>query len=299
MAAIEELDHEAREIAVTRMLSEARSWLAHAVEATEPASIATFKAQMATIAEATKQLGLSKEIQLDAQEMVRRAERGVGVAIRKGQEDGTVATKSEMAMRATAIREMNQGRRDQQDINALIRKPVPTDIAPSDDLTGNGAGIYQMTDDVSDEQFDGAIEDAKSEGNLSRANVVRKINGGTLKLSGQPRLDKISELAQRGMTSGQIAREIGLSEDYVRKIARTADITIAADQTMSYSRRRIDHDRIAQHAVASLEGLAMALDLFNPEELTDKQHAAHWSTSLTHSLRALNRFHKQIKEMTK
>jgi len=36
-------------------------------------------------------LNLSKEIQLDALEMVRRAERGVGLAIRKGQAEGTVA----------------------------------------------------------------------------------------------------------------------------------------------------------------------------------------------------------------
>ena len=67
VAAIEALDPEQRSVAVTRMLSEARSWLAHAVEASEPQAISEFKAAMATVAEATKQLGLSKSIQLDAQ----------------------------------------------------------------------------------------------------------------------------------------------------------------------------------------------------------------------------------------
>ena len=90
MAAVEALDPQAREVAVTQMLTEARAWLAHAVESTGPQVIANFKAQMATVAEATKQLNLSKEIQLDAQEMVRRAERGVGLAIRKGQAEGTI-----------------------------------------------------------------------------------------------------------------------------------------------------------------------------------------------------------------
>lgn len=57
MAALDGMDAPTRELAVTNMLTEARSWLAHAVEATEPQAIANFKAQMATVAEATKQLG--------------------------------------------------------------------------------------------------------------------------------------------------------------------------------------------------------------------------------------------------
>lgn len=96
MSALNQLDPQAREVAVTRMLSEARSWLAHAVEATDPQSISTFKAQMATLVEATKQLNLSKGIQLDAQEIQRRAERGVGLAIRKGQAEGTVAARGDI-----------------------------------------------------------------------------------------------------------------------------------------------------------------------------------------------------------
>ncbi len=35
--------------------------------------------------------------------------------------------------------------------------------------------MYALTDDVTDEEFDTAIEEAKGEGNLSRANVVRKV----------------------------------------------------------------------------------------------------------------------------
>ena len=107
MAAVEELDPQAREVAVTQMLTEARAWLAHAVESTGPQTIANFKAQMATVAEAPKQLNLSKEIQLDALEMVRRAERGVGLAIRKGQAEGTIETETEARVRAGAIRQQS------------------------------------------------------------------------------------------------------------------------------------------------------------------------------------------------
>lgn len=36
---------------------------------------------------------------------------------------------------------------------------------------------YAMTDGVTDEEFNSVVESAKHEGNLSRANVVRKVRG--------------------------------------------------------------------------------------------------------------------------
>ena len=163
IAAVEALDPQAREAAVTHMLSEARAWLAHAVESTSPASIATFKAQMATVAEATKQLNLSKEIQLDAQEMVRRAERGVGQAVRKGQGERTVTSRGVRTMYG------NRGG---------VITPSNLDLVFAGDLLPTGserAMTYAVTDNVSDEQFDAALDAAKDEQNLSRANVVRKV----------------------------------------------------------------------------------------------------------------------------
>lgn len=171
MAALDAMDPATREVAVTRMLDEARGWLAHAVESTGPQTIASFKAQMATVAEATKQLGLSKEIQLDAAEMVRRSERGLGVAIRKGQEAGEIETIEDARSRAGLTA---QGHHVVD--NDLMKQPVGR-FANHDELSGNGAGIYHLTDNVTDEQFDAAIDEAKAEGNLSRANVVRKVKG--------------------------------------------------------------------------------------------------------------------------
>ena len=56
----------------------------------------------ASVVEMTKQLNLSREIQLDAQEMVRRAERGVGLAVRNGQVDGTVQTRVDGGWRSAS-----------------------------------------------------------------------------------------------------------------------------------------------------------------------------------------------------
>lgn len=141
---------------VTAALVESRGWLSKAMEGTDPTPLANFKAWAATVEEATKQKNLGREIELDAAEMVRRAERGIGVAIRRGQEAGE-------------IRRQGQGRGHTQQL------PRPTDFASHDELMANQAGIYNLTDAVTDEQFDEAITEAKAEGNLSRANVVRKV----------------------------------------------------------------------------------------------------------------------------
>lgn len=106
-------------------------------------------------------------------EFVRRAERGLGVAIREGQERGEIETTSEARSRAARERDVKLGR--SKVFNHFDPKPRPTDFAGKDELRGNGdENIYAMTDGVSDEQFEEAVTEAKSEGNLSRANVARK-----------------------------------------------------------------------------------------------------------------------------
>lgn len=149
------------EVAVSDYLSRARDWLATAVELTGPEQIAMAKAEIATAAEATKQLGLSKEIQLDAQEMVRRAEYALGKAIRKGQAEGTIAKRGQHV-----VRDVPSG------------TSVENVVASVDDYFQASRGretaeVFAIAE-TSSAEFDAAIEEAKAEGNLSRANVARK-----------------------------------------------------------------------------------------------------------------------------
>lgn len=143
-------------VAVSDYLTQCRDWLATCVELTGPDQIAAAKAEIATAAEATKQLGLSKEIQLDAQEMVRRAEYALGKAIRKGQAEGFIAKATDT---------LRQNRTDQME----ERQSPSTFIAEGREHND----ISAMTLTTSDE-FDDVIDEAKAEGNLSRANVARK-----------------------------------------------------------------------------------------------------------------------------
>ncbi len=100
-------------------------------------------------------------IQLDAVEMVRRSERALGVAIRKGQDAGEIGSRT------------NQPYFGNQH-SALPH--VERKTSPESFFSGgkDQSETYAMTDGVSDDEFDAALAEAKDEGNLSRANVVRR-----------------------------------------------------------------------------------------------------------------------------
>jgi hypothetical protein len=229
------------------MLEQARSWLAHAVEASSPArDIADFKAWVATAADAARRVQVSKEIQTDADEMVRRSERVLGLAVREGQREGAIKTKGDGGWSARARR--------LDPLDASNEKPSTDEFFAHDT---ERAHVYAMTDGVSDEQFESALIDARAEGNLSRSNVVRKVKGET-----KPEA-KRHELLR--------------------------------------NTRHIDPTRVVRETVNTLDGLALGVGLLRDDYSgldLDAAVAEEWATSLTNSLRVLNRLSKSIKEMT-
>lgn len=174
-----ELDRLDRQ-SVVALLERGKTWLTMAVQRdAEVGDLVEFKGQAETVRVYTVQKQLGKDAELAAAELVRRAERGIGLAIRKGQEAG------EILRRREHIRQANQhGTALHGDTTQS--KARPTDFVPQHELSSNGSGIYAMTDGVSDEQFDAAIDEAKTEGNLSRANVVRKATGRAPSKSTRP-----------------------------------------------------------------------------------------------------------------
>lgn len=275
----------------------ANAWLKAGIDVRIETIVET-KAQAVAVAGFVIHKQLGHDAELAALEVQRRAERGIGLAIRRGQEQGDIATPDEMkvyAGKASAAQRL--GNKELLD----ERKPAPSDFVKAEELTGNQAGIYHLTDGVSDEAFDDAIEQAKDERNLSRANVVRKVKGEKTPtpraraVDDPQRLERIRTLAGKGWSSTQIGREIGNGEEYVRQLARDYDIDIPADKVIGRS-RRIDSNKVAAEIVAALDGLALPLRLVNFEEL-DAANAAEWANSLTESIRALNRFAKQMKEL--
>ena len=269
------------EVAVTSYLQQARDWLTRAVDETGPEQIAAARAEIATAAEAARQLNLSKEIRDDATEMVRRAEYAVSRSVRKAQEEGRLRTQGE-----------GGGPRE---LVASSDKLSVRDIAP--DLYYNGSQLAGLAD-IEPECFDQALEEARAEGNLSRANVARKARGQNqdAPATRAQRADVIADLAAQGYTSRQMAERVGVRDDRVRDIAREYDIDIPADRVVG-KQRRIDHTAAIESAVTELDNWASSLSYIDIAE-ADFTEADEWVSSLTNSLTELRRFIKQIKEKT-
>lgn len=210
--ALDTLDPASREVAITGILQQCHDWLTRATAATGPADIANFKAYVASVAETTKQLRVSKEIQQDAEVMVRRSERALGVAIREGQVRGEIETRESAAAKIAEKREARR-RGDNDYANSIFV------TSPSVFLSRGAATVetYAMADDVTDEQFEEVLTAARDEGNVSRANVVRKIKG-----------EPTSEVKQR-KTSPILSRSIDGLSGY--RMALEGVTAIGADAT--------------------------------------------------------------------
>lgn len=125
VGALRRLDGSAQATAVTAMLSHSRTGLLAAIAAQDLPQIVEWKQKAAAIQEIAKQVRLGKDLQLDAAEFLRRAERGLGVAIRVGQERGEILATGKKNFFAGGI----HGALKTQ-LNEVI-KPTPTDFAKS------------------------------------------------------------------------------------------------------------------------------------------------------------------------
>lgn len=280
-----------REEAVTIYLEAARDRLTQALAASGPEAVASIKAEVATAAEATRQLGLSREIQTDAQEMVRRAEFTLGRAIRQGQTEGTVNRNG-----------IHQGPGDA----FTSRKSMsPSTLMPGGTTT---VETYAMAD-AGPEVFEAALAEAKTEGNVSRANVVRKIRQRTscgptpaptpdvlppARLEAADRIAMLRDLGGVGVSVEEIAARLGISEARVRQLAREHSIQITA---MQGKRRRptfgVD---VIHRATDTVDAATFSLGHVRPQGLGDEGLAAldSLSTSIDALRRAINQIRKGV-----
>ena len=163
-----------REALITNTLEQSAQMLNLVTRATNPAAFAKAgKSAAEMLSHYAKRLEVSKDIVLDAQCQQRQWERALGVGIREGQARGEIADLAESTRQAALVREAK--RRGEQVVADSDNLPRPLDYATRNELYGNGAGVLHMTDGATDADFMEALSDARDEGNVSRANVVRKI----------------------------------------------------------------------------------------------------------------------------
>lgn len=170
IAALEVSDPERAEMEITDALTFSNEMLRAVSDATAQAptaganlasaGIGAAKLTAVRAAEFAKRLDLSKDTVLEAQMQQRRWERALGAAIREGQAAGEIRSNGQHASCGAVS--------------------SPSDYAKQADLTHPERGIYALTDSATDEQFDAALSEARDDGNMSRANVVRKLKAANV-----------------------------------------------------------------------------------------------------------------------
>jgi hypothetical protein len=247
--------HEA-EIAVSDMLNHAYSWLSRAVASTDtdPMHVKEVRAYAYTISEATKQRDLSRSIQLDAQEMARRADYALAKAIRDGQQPGENHTVA----------------RQGENLNAKgsLKEPLHSqyEFASHKELQGQtqGTGILALADNASPAEFEEALTEAKAEGNLSRANLVRKVS--------PERHDS--------------------EPDVIDVDSETVDVETG--EVVEETPKRLNRSmRICATTVGDLETTMTLLSYIDYESITTTQ-ARDWAARLEEPMKALRKFNTQI-----
>lgn len=291
---------------ISRACDQARALLRKALENGDIDQVAEIRSQAEAVLRAcSPQDRLGKGARLAATEFLRRAERALGLAIRQGQAAGT-------------IRGPHNGRQLPKPGTAPMRQvgefATVHELAGGGQRDGSQIGIYALTDGISDEDFEAALTRARAEGNLFRSNVARKARARTEDSPGRDgdgewipspddhgpgapaqRRKLIRIWAGQGFTSHQIGEQLGILDDTIRRLAREGGVTIGADDSVRRTRRH-DSTRITRETVHALEGLAMGTELVAVSDVSPAE-AKDWATSLTASLRILNRFARQIKEI--
>lgn len=286
---------------VVQACERAKVWLREALDHGGIDDIVELKAQADAIRVYTMSKQLGKDAELAAQEIVRRAERGLALAIRKSQEAGDMPRKGQHRAlhgeKSTAASDYFSGGQDQFE-------------------------SFAMAEGVTEEQFEEAIQEAKAEGNVSRRNVARKTTAkreaAAAKAAAQDepapldvpapddrsgdaslrRRAAVRRLAAEGYTSKQIAEKVGRRDDVVRQVAREMGVEIPADKAIGRSGRAIDPNRVVRETVHAMEGLAMGLGLIIDDlSGVDRVEAAAWGKSLRESSRFVTRLIKGLKEI--
>jgi ParB-like chromosome segregation protein Spo0J len=109
------------------------------------------------------------------------------------------------------------------------------------------------------------------------------------------RRELIREMAPTGATSQQIGDKLGILPQTIRKIARDQTITITADVALGRSHKTIDSNRIVREIVQDLDNTEASIKLIRFDEL-DAAQIEHWTTSLSKSIRMLNRLNQQLRK---
>lgn len=231
-------------------LDRAKTWLVQALEHGDIDGIVELRSQAEAIRTYTVQKQLGKDTVLSATEIIRRAERGLGIAVKQAQAEGNLPGEP--------------GQRQRAPVHAT--PDVLRDIfgkAPSG--THRRVDGYVMAATES-EVFEAVIAEAKAEGDLSRANVVRKIKG-------EPKPERAPSQPK------EPSKPISTRDPIMRK------------------KRHLDSNRIVRAAVDGVDGVGALFDQIDYQAL-DRSEVDGWVARLTVAISSLTNLKRKLKETT-
>lgn len=129
--------------------------------------------------------------------------------------------------------------------------------------------------------------------------TVIGIDGKTyprVKKASAERAKEVRGRADKGMSSAQIADDLGIGVPQVKSIAKQHGITLRADVVMNRQSKRINHRLVADRVRDSLE---VAVNAVNDVDIArlDEEEAREWLDSLSASVKALSQaVNRKIKE---
>jgi hypothetical protein len=280
---------------VIQACERAKVWLREVLDHGDIEQIVEVKSQADAIRVYSMQKQLGKDAELSAREIVLRAERGIHFAIEYARK------RDEVLKPGQTLRRPGHHLVD----NQVVKKSL-SDLGVNLHELGNTRELAR----ASAEDFECALADAKAEGDLHRANVIRKVHdrqagkadpanwvpaADDRSVAGSTRRrELIRDYAERGYSSRQMEEMLGTQAVTIRQIAREMGIGIAADAVIKGTHAH-DSSRIVRETVHALEGLVMGIELVDLGQL-DPAEASEWAASLTTSTRTLSRFLRQLKE---
>lgn len=165
----------------------AREWLGEALKRGDIDAIVALHRQAETVRSYASKNKIGQRAVLAAMEIVRRAERCIALAVTEGQRAGTIETTAEGKLRGSLTARGENGRPHS--------KRSPKEFAPINGLArrrtrsprGSQFSYYDLADDISDQQFEEAINAGRASGNLSRKFLATTLRGEQVVPRRQPR----------------------------------------------------------------------------------------------------------------
>ncbi len=257
----------------------AKQYLALALASDSIEQVLEMKSQGMAMKTYAQQRKLGEDTQLAATEIVRRAERCLGLAVRVGQKTGK-------------IRRHGNFKSDSKEQKLTL-------VSQFVGSGGKRSETYELTDGVTDEKFEEAITSSKAEKNLSRSNLIKNVRKATKKGGTQLATEKrrfikrLKALAKKGATSAAIADELGFGRSWIKVSAKRHGIDIRADKVMGAS-QVLKPDRVLCSFVKVLESLAPDYELIDLDKI-DRKCLVQCDSDMDEAMRPINLLRRRLK----